>query len=158
VRGLAPVVVVENWWRGSERDGEVVGYAHVHPGRASDAAAKRLKRRILRLGRATGGRVLEASVAHPFGLSFVLVLQSRHPARFLRDRVPPLLDALQDRWTPMEGAYFEVVDSRGRFVWVTAGSSRLSEGAGRIRPDLEGCNPTPPMSEPMGHKVPRCPV
>jgi hypothetical protein len=158
---LPGVVALESWRRGSESSGEriaVGGANRPHPRRADAATATRLRKRVLAIARRSGAQVRELTVVRPYGAGFALVLRVAHPAGYLRYRAPKLLRSLADRWTRYEGGYFRVVDRAGRFVWSTGGSSRLGTGGGRIRPDLEGCNPTPPISYPIGQKIPRCPA
>jgi hypothetical protein len=126
-------------------------------GRATPAAAGRLRRRLVRVIHRSGGHIDHLTFIRPYGLAYLLVVRTERPAFYLRYRAPKLLRALADRWIRLEGSYLEVVDGHGRRVWLSAGSSRLQTGGGWIRPDLEGCDPVD-VSWPTSHKVPRCPV
>jgi hypothetical protein len=155
---LPSVGVAESWGGGKFLGaGRISWEGRVRAKRATAAAVDRLRRRVLHLARNTGAHVEHLAVVRPYGIGYAVVLRVDRPARYLRYRLPRLLTELEDRWTRYEGAYFEVVDREGRRVWVTAGSSRLSTGAGWVRPDLEGCSPTS-SSGSISHKVPRCPV
>jgi hypothetical protein len=152
--GLPPVSIIDGRQFGS---GRLSGAGRTRIQRATPAAVLRLRKRLFGVARRSGARVDHLTIVRPYGIGYALVLRARRPAFFLHHRMQGVLRKLDDRWVRYEGAYFEVVDIRGRRVWATAGSSRLSSGAGWIRPDLAGCDP---ISEnyPPGHKVPRCPV
>jgi hypothetical protein len=156
--GLPPVSIVESTLKGRANGGMRLSQSrstHIH--RATPAAVGRLRRRLVRVIRRSGGHLDHLSIIRPYGLGYALVVRIGRPAYYLKYRARKLLRTLDDRWTRYEGAYIEVVDSHGRRVWVTAGSSRLQTGGGWIRPDLEGCSPVD-VSWPTSHKVPRCPV
>jgi len=152
--GLPSVSILEGTHFGGMR---LSGVGRVHARKATRANVLRLRRRLLRVARQSGARVDHLSIVRPYGLAYTLVLRVQRPARYLRFRARKLLTQLRDTWSRYEGAYLEVVDRDGKRVWLGASSSRLSTGAGWIRPDLEGCSPTD-VSWPSSHKVPPCPV
>jgi hypothetical protein len=156
--GLPPVSIVETVLNGNVNGGMRLSQSRstrIH--RATSSGAARLRRQLVLVVRRSGAHVLHLRIVRPYGLGYALILRTGRPAYYLKYRARKLLQALHDVWTRYEGSYLEVVDSRGRRVWVGASSSRLQTGGGWIRPDLEGCDPVD-VSWPINHKVPRCPV
>jgi hypothetical protein len=106
----------------------------------------------------TGARVLEARVGRPYGLAPSVTLSVRDPARFLRYKLGALLDSLNRGRNRYEGSYLGIVDSNGRVVLETGGSTRVQAGSYWVRRDLDNCSPIVHLGSPSRAQPPRCPV
>ena len=93
----------------------------------------------------------------PVGTALAVTLRVDDPAAFLKHRELPLLEALADRWSELDGLYLELLDRDGRRSSVGANASRARTGLGWLRPDLAGCDPMP-GSRPPGYEPPPCPA
>jgi hypothetical protein len=132
---------------------EVAHRPHLaHPGGDIDAVIEK----VTKAAGASGAELARLEILQPYGLAPAVTLRVADPADFLHERLSGFLQDLDDRWERWEGTRIEVVDDRGRVVWRTAGSSRLSMGSGWTAPDLEGCWAHGLGT--LGYAPPPCPV
>lgn len=108
-----------------------------------------------------GAELVELEAFEPWGLAVSLGLRVDDPARFLRDQMRGLENALHERLRECSGTFFELVDENGAFVWrawMVRGTSLIAASS-RTRPDLEGCYESG-LSRPslLGDEPPPCPA
>ena len=125
---------------------------------ASGGNAQTLADKVWRLGSAARAEVVDFQILAPYGLAPAITLRVRDPAAFLHYRLERFVNGLGDRWALYDGTFIKVVDANGRFVWATAGGSRMSIGSGGARPDLEGCVPYGGIAPPSWWNPPPCPA
>jgi len=115
--------------------------AHSSPVKASPAATKALRARVLSATKRAGADISQLRMIMPYGIGFELVLRTRRPAAFLEHRLGRLLSAFGKGSQAREGGFVTVVNAAGRTVWASGGLTRQSEGMNWVLPRLGGCNP-----------------
>jgi hypothetical protein len=148
-RHLPPVVEVD-----VGRAGWPTLDAGPRPPRATHASVVAAGRRMRRLAVASGARIEELTVSAPDALAIVLRLRVSNAAKFLVDRLRPLVLAAAAHEARYDGLFLELDDARG-IAWADA-ETQLG-GETYVRPTLSGCNPFPPPG-PAAPTYQRCPA
>jgi hypothetical protein len=105
--------------------------------------------------------IVTLRIVEPRHLAAAVTLRVGDPASFLKHRLRRFLEAVPSSGDRQyDGLYVLVVDGRGNYVWVSAGTvgDTISGGAEGARPDLAGCYPNPFYGSATGKEPPPCPV
>lgn len=148
---------------GYESPGE--GYGLQDPGEQERPSrkpitAEELTSKAAAAAKKSGAKLVELRLVRPQHLALAITVEANNPADYLRHHLSTMLDAIpspSDR--EYDGLYVLVVDHKGKFVWVSAGSvsDNISGGGGGVRPDLAGCDPRPGFGS-IRYTPPPCPV
>jgi hypothetical protein len=112
----------------------------------------------IRRAAANAGTVpAELVVLEPYGIAYAMTLRVDDPARFMKERLPSLIEATDPFRDLYDGRYVEVVDATGDPIFRAGHATRLSLGGHWARADLAGCNPII-HSRPWDYDPPPCPA
>lgn len=128
------------------------------PPRATPAAARALEQKLRGAAGEAGARIDALLVSAPDGVAGAIRLRVSDPAPFLAKRAPGFVAAFSSRIKRDDGIYVIAVDDGGRFVWALAQATRVSTIKERIRADLVGCDPLPPLGNTTNSEPPPCPA
>ena len=153
---LQPVTAYETAMDGTR----IEGPAQERPKR-TPITADELRSKAGAAAKESGARLVELRIVQPQHLALAITVEVNNPADYLRHHLMRMLNAIpspSDR--EYDGLYLLVVDQKGKYVWVSAGtvSETISGGAGDVRPDLAGCDPVPRLGTMTESQPPPCPA
>jgi hypothetical protein len=106
----------------------------------------------------SGGKVMSLEVHRPYGAAVALSLSADDPARFLKQKLRPLMEKLDVQRTRLEGLYIAVLGDDRRLVLEWGSWTRNPAGSYWVRRDLANCSPIRQSEPPGAEKPPPCPV
>jgi hypothetical protein len=113
---------------------------------------------VRKAARSSGADVVALDVHRPYGVAVTLALAPDDPARFLKNRLRPLIAALDVHRPRLEGIYLAVLDQDRRLVLEWASWTRNPAGSYWVRHDLANCSPIQQSAPPGAEAPPDCPV
>lgn len=115
-------------------------------------------RAIRNAARASGGTDVRLEVHRPYGVALALSLAAEDPARFLKEKLRPLMTKVDVHRPRLEGFYLALLDEN-RLLAVEWGSwTRNPAGSYWVRRDLADCSPIRQSEPPGTEPPPDCPV
>jgi hypothetical protein len=105
----------------------------------------------------SGGRVLRLELHRPYGVALALSLAVDDPARFLKQRLRPLMEQLDAHRAKLEGIYLGVLGPDGRLAMEWGSWTRNPAGSYWVRLDLTNCSPIRQSGPPGTEPPPACP-
>jgi hypothetical protein len=108
--------------------------------------------------RQSGGDVVRLEVHRPYGVAVALVLAAADPARFLKEKLRPLMQKLDVHRPRLEGLYLAVLDDSRRLAVEWGSWTRNPAGSYWVRRDLANCSPIKQSEPPGTEPPPACPV
>jgi hypothetical protein len=109
----------------------------------------------------SGAEIVTLRIVEPRHLAAAVTLRVGDPASFLKHRLHTFLETVPNTSERQyDGLYVLVIDGKGKYVWVSAGTvgDTISGGAEGSRPDLAGCYPNPMYGSATGEEPPPCPA
>jgi hypothetical protein len=130
------------------------------PDTRTPIGSEELSKTLTEAARASGAEIVDLRVLKPMNPAAAMTLRVQAPAFYLKHRLRKLMGSVPGSDRQYDGLYVRIVDSQGRFVWISAQTNgdSISGGAVGARKDLQGCDPTPMFGSPMGKEPPPCPV
>ncbi len=123
-----------------------------------DAREAAIVTAIRNAARASDAEVVRLQVHRPYGAAVALTLAPEDPARFLKDRLRPLLERLDVYRPRLEGVYLAVLDERRELALEWGSWTRNRAGSYWVRRDLTNCSPIRQSEAPGSDPPPACPV
>jgi hypothetical protein len=117
-----------------------------------------LVKAIRNAAKRSGGKVVRLEAHRPYGLAVALSLSAKDPARFLKEKLRPLMEKLDVHRPRLEGLYLAVVDGRRRLALEWGSWTRNPAGGYWVRRDLANCSPIRQSEPPGTEPSPDCPV
>jgi hypothetical protein len=108
--------------------------------------------------RRSGGNVVRLEVHRPYGVAVALSVAAEDPARFLKNKLRPLIGKLAVHRPRLEGMYLAVLDKRRRLTLEWGAWTRNPAGTYWVRRDLANCSPIEQSEPPGTKKPPPCPA
>jgi hypothetical protein len=114
--------------------------------------------RIRSAARKSGADVVRLEVHRPYGVAVALSVAAEDPAKFLKNKLRPLIGTLGVHRQRLEGIYVAVLDKRRRLALEWGAWTRNPAGTYWVRRELANCSPIEQSEPPGAKKPPPCPV
>jgi hypothetical protein len=114
--------------------------------------------RIRSAARKSGADVVRLEVHRPYGVAVALSVAADSPAKFLKNKLRPLIGTLGVHRQRLEGIYVAVLDKRRGLTLEWGAWTRNPAGTYWVRRDLANCSPIEQSEPPGAKKPPPCPA
>jgi hypothetical protein len=105
-----------------------------------------------------GANLVSLEAHRPYGVAIAVSVSTDDPAGFLKEKLRPLLTALDGHRPRLEGIYLAVLEDRRRLVLEWGSWTRNPAGTFWVRRDLADCSPIRQSGPPGTKPPPKCPA
>ena len=113
---------------------------------------------VRRAVRQSGADLVSLEGHRPYGVAIALSVSTDDPARYLAEKLRPLLASLDGHRRRIEGLYLAVLEDRREIVLEWGSWTRNPAGTFWVRGDLADCSPIRQSGPPGSEPPPRCPA
>lgn len=106
----------------------------------------------------SGADLVGLEAHRPYGVAIALSVSTDDPAGFLKEKLRPLITALDAHRPRLEGIYLAVLEDRRRVVLEWGSWTRNPAGTFWVRRDLANCSPIRQSEPPGTPPPPDCPT
>ena len=124
------------------------------PAERQEAILKAIRGAVKR----SGAELVSLEAHRPYGVAIAVSVSTDDPAGFLKEKLRPLLTALDGHRPRLEGIYLAVLEDRRRLVLDWGSWTRNPAGTFWVRRDLADCSPIRQSGPPGTKPPPKCPA